>query len=56
MAKVIWAFDVEMLPNQNISFESDFRMYGMWAKLKFWVRFHPVPRDTSLDNPTAHNT
>jgi cytochrome P450 len=45
IAKVLWAFDVEMLPNQNIVFERDFRMYGMWEKPEFWVRFRSVPRD-----------
>ncbi|KAI0469974.1 cytochrome P450 [Xylariaceae sp. FL0804] len=44
IAKVLWAFDVEMLPNQSISFEKDFRMYGMWQKPQFRVRFHPVSR------------
>ncbi|RYO84481.1 hypothetical protein DL762_005654 [Monosporascus cannonballus] len=46
IAKVLWTFDVEMLPNQSIVFERDFRMYGMWEKPKFWVRFHSVPRDS----------
>ncbi|KAI1864434.1 uncharacterized protein JN550_008991 [Neoarthrinium moseri] len=43
IAKVLWALDVEMLPNQDITFEKDFRMYGMWKKPSFWVRFHPAP-------------
>ncbi|KAK7750409.1 hypothetical protein SLS62_007708 [Diatrype stigma] len=42
IAKVLWTFDIEMLPNQNIVFEKNFRMYGMWEKPKFWVRFHPA--------------
>ncbi|KAI0899974.1 cytochrome P450 [Annulohypoxylon nitens] len=46
IAKVLWAFDVEMLPSQNIVFEKDFRMFGMWEKPSFWVRFHPVQRDS----------
>lgn len=45
IAKVLWAFDVEMLPNQNVTLEKDFRMYGMWQKPNFWVRFHSVSRD-----------
>ncbi|KAI0970592.1 cytochrome P450 [Xylaria arbuscula] len=41
IAKVLWTFDIEMLPNQDIVFERDFKMYGMWEKPKFWVWFHP---------------
>ena len=44
IAKVLWAFDVKMLPGQRIEFEKDFWMYGMWEKPPFWVRFHPVAR------------
>ncbi|KAI1246918.1 hypothetical protein MGN70_010803 [Eutypa lata] len=44
IAKVLWEFDVEMLPNQSIVFEKDFRMYGMWQKPQFRARFHQVPR------------
>ncbi|KAK7917480.1 cytochrome P450 [Apiospora marii] len=42
LAKVLWSFDVEMLPNQSIVFERDFSMYAMWNKPSFWVRFHSV--------------
>jgi hypothetical protein len=45
IAKVLWTFDVEMLPNQTIVFERDLRHYGMWEQPKFWVRFRPVGRD-----------
>ncbi|KAK8070609.1 hypothetical protein PG997_010812 [Apiospora hydei] len=45
LAKVLWTFDVEVLPGQSIEFERDFSMYAMWNKPKFWVRFHPVQRD-----------
>ncbi|KAI0393876.1 cytochrome P450 [Xylariaceae sp. FL0594] len=41
IAKVLWKFDVEMLPGQAITFEKDFRMYGMWEKPEFRVRFRP---------------
>ncbi|KAF2994233.1 hypothetical protein E8E14_002850 [Neopestalotiopsis sp. 37M] len=44
IAKVLWTFDIEMLPGQTITMEKDFRMYGMWRKPNFWVRFHPVSR------------
>ncbi|KAI1268078.1 cytochrome P450 [Xylariaceae sp. FL1019] len=39
LAKVLWKFDVEMLPGQSIVFQRDFRMYGMWKKPNFRVRF-----------------
>ncbi|KAI0145050.1 cytochrome P450 [Xylariaceae sp. FL1272] len=39
LAKVLWKFDVEMLPGQSIVFQRDFRMYGMWKKPDFRVRF-----------------
>ncbi|KAI1121505.1 cytochrome P450 [Nemania abortiva] len=42
IAKVLWKFDVEMLPGQNIIFERDFRMYGMWKKPDFRVRFRSL--------------
>lgn len=44
ITKVLWAFDVKMLPGQRIEFEKDFRMYGMWEKPQFWVQFHPAAR------------
>lgn len=40
VAKVLWTFDVEMVPNQDFNFKRDFRLYAMWEKPKFWVRFH----------------
>ncbi|KAI0189856.1 cytochrome P450 [Astrocystis sublimbata] len=39
ITKVLWKLDVEMLPGQNIVFDRDFRMYGMWKKPNFRVRF-----------------
>ncbi|KAI0379537.1 cytochrome P450 [Hypomontagnella monticulosa] len=39
VTKVLWTLDVEMLPNQDIKFERDFRLFAMWEKPKFWVRF-----------------
>ncbi|KAH7303550.1 isotrichodermin C-15 hydroxylase [Stachybotrys elegans] len=44
IAKVIWAFDVERLPGQEIIFDRDFRSYAMWDKPKIQVRFLPVTR------------
>jgi hypothetical protein len=45
VAKVLWSFDVEMLPNQNIVYERDFTMHGMWEKSEFWVHSHPIVRE-----------
>ncbi|KAI0012288.1 cytochrome P450 [Xylariaceae sp. FL0662B] len=42
IAKVLWTFDMEMLPGQHVNFERDFKLYGMWEKPDLWVRFHPV--------------
>ena len=44
VAKVLWSFDVEMVSDQKIVYERDFKMHGMWEKPEFWVRFHPVDR------------
>jgi cytochrome P450 len=46
VAKLLWSFDVEMLPNQKIVFERDFKMYAMWEKPEFRVHFHPVVRES----------
>ncbi|KAI0015351.1 cytochrome P450 [Xylariomycetidae sp. FL0641] len=42
VAKVLWSFDLEMLPGQHVSYENDFRLYGMLEKPDLWVRFKPV--------------
>lgn len=45
IAKVLWSFDVEMAPAQKrVDFDRDFKMYAMWEKPEFRVRFHPVRR------------
>ncbi|KAI9154961.1 Cytochrome P450 monooxygenase BOA3 [Paramyrothecium foliicola] len=44
LAKVLWTFDVEMLPGQHMNFEKDFKIYGMLEKPQFWVRFRQVDR------------
>lgn len=46
IAKVLWSFDVEVTPGQKrIDFDRDFKMYAMWEKPEFRVRFQPVRRD-----------
>ncbi|KAF7893214.1 uncharacterized protein EAF02_000752 [Botrytis sinoallii] len=42
LAKVLWAFDLEAVPGQDLSFDRDFSVYTMWNKPKIWVRFLPV--------------
>ncbi|TGO40971.1 hypothetical protein BHYA_0028g00120 [Botrytis hyacinthi] len=45
LAKVLWTFDVEAVPGQDVSFDRDFSVYTMWNKPQFWVRFVPVKRE-----------
>lgn len=42
VAKVLWTFDVELLPGQNVNYERDFKLWGMLEKPDLWVRFKPV--------------
>lgn len=44
IAKVLWTFDVELLPGQHVSYERDFKLWGMLEKPDLWVRFKPVER------------
>jgi cytochrome P450 len=45
IAKVLWSFEAEMLPDQNIVFERDFSMHAMWEKPQFWVRLRPLAQN-----------
>ncbi|KAK9775317.1 putative Cytochrome P450 [Seiridium cardinale] len=45
LAKVLWTFDIEAIPGQNIVFEEDFRLFAVWKKPKFYVRFIPAIHD-----------
>lgn len=45
IAKVLWNFDVELVPGENVVFNRDFRSYAMWEKPKVRVRFLAVNRD-----------
>lgn len=45
IAKVIWTFDIEMVPGQNVQWERDFKLWSMWQKPEFWIRLLPVLRD-----------
>ncbi len=45
VAKVLWTFDIEMLPGQHVNFEKDFKLYGMLEKPDLTVRLLPVQRN-----------
>lgn len=45
VAKVLWHFDVELVPGQEVVFERDFRSYAMWEKPRVRARFFPVDRN-----------
>lgn len=45
LAKVLWTFDLELVPGQNINLDKALRVYGMYIKPEVWVRFLPVSRD-----------
>jgi cytochrome P450 len=42
ITKILWSFDVEMVPGQNLDYEKDFISYVMWIKPEMRVRFVPV--------------
>jgi hypothetical protein len=44
MAKVLWTFDISMVPGQHVDLESDLRAWGYWIKPELRVRFVPVMR------------
>ncbi|KAI1357355.1 P-loop containing nucleoside triphosphate hydrolase protein [Xylaria arbuscula] len=45
VAKVLWSFNIEAIAGQSMVFDRDFKIYGMWEKPSFRVRFLPVIRD-----------
>lgn len=43
VAKVLFSLDVEILAGQRrIDFDKDFKMFGIWQKPEFRVRFRPL--------------
>ncbi|TGO25312.1 hypothetical protein BPAE_0083g00450 [Botrytis paeoniae] len=42
LAKVLWKFDVEVVPGQALSFDRDFSVYIMWNTPQFCVSFVPL--------------
>ncbi|ROW04706.1 hypothetical protein VMCG_04795 [Cytospora schulzeri] len=44
IAKVLWTFDVERVPGEEVVFDRDFRSYAMWDKPKIRAYFRPVER------------
>ena len=39
MAKVLWSFDLEMVPGQDVNMERDLKCWGYWIKPELRVRF-----------------
>ncbi|RYP10844.1 hypothetical protein DL764_000396 [Monosporascus ibericus] len=42
IAKVVWNFDLEMVPGQDYDWERDMKHYSMWQKPDLFVKFIPV--------------
>lgn len=45
LAKVLWSFDLEMLPGQDVEIDRDMKGWGMYVKPEVRMRFVPVERD-----------
>ncbi|KAI6088476.1 hypothetical protein F4821DRAFT_90273 [Hypoxylon rubiginosum] len=43
-AKILWKFDLELAPSQEVNLEKDLRVYGMYIKPEIRVRSTPVRR------------
>lgn len=41
-AKVLWQFDLDMAPGQDISFEKDFKFMTFWERPQLFVQFKPA--------------
>ncbi|KAI1317132.1 cytochrome P450 [Xylariaceae sp. FL0255] len=41
MAKVLWSFDLGLVPGQNVDLERDLKCWGYWVKPELRVRFMP---------------
>ncbi|KAJ8118830.1 hypothetical protein ONZ43_g3915 [Nemania bipapillata] len=46
LAKILWKFDLELVPGQNIDIEKNLRVYGMYIKPEVRVRFIPLNRES----------
>lgn len=42
IAKVLWHFDAELVPGEEVIFDRDFRSYAMWEKPRVRAYFRPV--------------
>lgn len=42
MAKVLWSFDLELVPGQDVNLERDLTAWGYWIKPELRVRFVPA--------------
>ena len=45
IAKLLWSFDIELVPGQDLDWDRDFRLYAMLEKPKLYVKFRPVVRE-----------
>lgn len=45
IAKLLWSFDMELVPGQRLDWERDFKLYAIWHRPEVYVRFVPVVRD-----------
>ncbi|KAI1248554.1 hypothetical protein MGN70_009753 [Eutypa lata] len=45
IAKVLWTFDLEMVPGQNVDMDRDLRGWGMYQKPEIYVRFVSVAQN-----------
>jgi hypothetical protein len=48
LAKILWCFDIEVVPGKDLSFERDFSIYAMWNRPPFRVRFIPIGREQEV--------
>ncbi|KAI1291044.1 cytochrome P450 [Xylaria venustula] len=46
LAKLLWKFDLELVPGQQINIDEDLRVYGMYTKPEVRVRFVPLIQES----------
>ncbi|KAI0106404.1 cytochrome P450 [Nemania sp. FL0031] len=51
MAKVLWKFNLEMIPGQQVDLDRDFRGWGTYQKPEVRIRFVPVVVPEAKDQP-----
>ncbi|KAI0391256.1 cytochrome P450 [Xylariaceae sp. FL0594] len=48
IAKVLWSFDLELVPHQDVRLERDLTAWGYWIKPELKAIFRPVDRKAAL--------